>query len=99
VLSAHQGGGEPLRLMPLEITRCLRVTGAELAPPPPPVRCEPGRVMTIDTPWPNGQACHSGSRRHLVRLLVADGVVGGASAGATLGTSSCPGLGASVRLA
>jgi hypothetical protein len=33
------------------------------------------------------------------RLLVADGAVGGASTGATLGTSSLPGLGASTRLA
>jgi hypothetical protein len=30
VLPAHQGGGEPLRSMPLEITRCLRVPGAEI---------------------------------------------------------------------
>jgi hypothetical protein len=36
VLSIHQGGGEPLRPMPLEITRYLRVSGAELSPPPPP---------------------------------------------------------------
>jgi hypothetical protein len=64
VLSAHQGG-EPLRPMPLEITRCLRVPGAELAPPPP-VRHGPGRVMAVDTPWPNGQACHSCGRRRLV---------------------------------
>jgi hypothetical protein len=56
VLLAHQGGGELLRPMPLEITRCLRVPGAELAPPTPPVRRGPGRVMTVDTPWPNGQA-------------------------------------------
>jgi hypothetical protein len=32
------------------------------------------------------------------RLLVAGGAVGGASTGATLGTSSLPGLGASARL-
>jgi hypothetical protein len=32
------------------------------------------------------------------RLLVAGGTVGGASAGATLSTSSRPGLGASTRL-
>jgi hypothetical protein len=64
VLSAHQGGGEPLRPMLLEITRCLRVTGAELAPPT--VRRGPGRVMAVDTPWSNGQACHSCGRRRLV---------------------------------
>jgi hypothetical protein len=38
-----------VRLMPLEITRCLRVPGAELAPPPP-VRRGPGRVVAVDTP-------------------------------------------------
>jgi hypothetical protein len=63
VLSAHQGG-EPMRSMPLEITRCLHVSGAELAPPP--VRHGPGHVMAVDTPWPNGQACHSCGRRRLV---------------------------------
>jgi hypothetical protein len=81
--------------MPLEITRCLRVLGAELAPPPPPVRRGPGRVVAVDTPWPNGRACHNCGRRRLMRLLVA----GGASAGATLSTSSRPSLGASTRLA
>jgi hypothetical protein len=35
--------------MPLEITRCLHVLGAELVPPPP-VRSGPGRVVAIDTP-------------------------------------------------
>jgi hypothetical protein len=34
VLSAHQGGGEPLQPLPLEITRYLRVPGAEPDPPP-----------------------------------------------------------------
>jgi hypothetical protein len=57
VLSAYQGGGEPLQPMPLEITRCLRVLGAELAPPP--VQRGPSHVVAVDTPWPNGQACHS----------------------------------------
>jgi hypothetical protein len=66
VLSAHQGGGEPLRPMPLEITRCFRVLGAEQDPPPPPVRRGPGRVVVVDTPWPKGQACHSYNRCHLV---------------------------------
>jgi hypothetical protein len=66
VLLAHQGGGEPLWPMPLEITRCLRVSGAKLAPPPPPVRRGPGRIMAVDTPWPNGQACHSYGRHRLV---------------------------------
>jgi hypothetical protein len=65
VLSAHHGGGEPLRPMPLEITRCLRVSGAELAPPLP-VQRGPGHVVAIDTLWPNGQACHSCGRRCLV---------------------------------
>jgi hypothetical protein len=65
VLSIHQGGGEPLRPMPLEITRYLHVSGAELSPPPP-VRRGAGRVMVVDTPWPNGQACHSCGRRRLV---------------------------------
>jgi hypothetical protein len=64
VLSAHQGGGEPLRPMLLEITRCLHVPGAELAPPP--VRRGPGRVMAVDTPWPNGQPFHNCGRRRLV---------------------------------
>jgi hypothetical protein len=64
VLSAHQGGGELLRPMPLEITRCLRVSGVELTPPP--MRRGPDRVVAIDTPWPNGQACYSCDRRHLV---------------------------------
>jgi hypothetical protein len=63
VLSAYQGGGEPLRPMPLEITRCLHAPGAELTPPPPPVRRGPGHVMAVDTPWPNGQVCHSCGRR------------------------------------
>jgi hypothetical protein len=63
---AHQDGGEPLRPMPLEITRCLRVPGAELVPPPPPVRRGPGRVVAVDTPWPNDQACHSCGRHRLV---------------------------------
>jgi hypothetical protein len=79
--------------MPLEITRCLRVPRAELAPPPPPVRRGPAHVVAVDTPWPNGQACHSCGRRRLVSAAP------GAAAGATLGTSSRPGLGASVRLA
>jgi hypothetical protein len=57
VLLAHQGGGEPLWLILLEITRYLHVPGAELAPPSPPVQCGPGHVVAIDTPWPNGQAC------------------------------------------
>jgi hypothetical protein len=48
VLSAHQGGGEPLRPMPLEITRCLHVLGAELAPPPPPVQRGPGTVWRLN---------------------------------------------------
>jgi hypothetical protein len=51
--------------MPLEITRCLRVLGAELAPPPL-VRRGPGHVVAVDTAWPNGQACHSCGRRRLV---------------------------------
>jgi hypothetical protein len=46
-------------------SRCLRVPGAELAPPPP-MRCGLGRVMAVDTPWPNGQACHSCGKRHLM---------------------------------
>jgi hypothetical protein len=63
----HQGGGEPLCPMPLEITRCLREPGAEIAPPlPRPVRRGPTRVLTVDTTWPNGQACHSCGRRHLM---------------------------------
>jgi hypothetical protein len=66
VLSAHQGGGEPLQPMPLEISRCLRVPGAELAPPPPHVQRGPGHVVAVDTPWPNDQACHSCGRRRLV---------------------------------
>jgi hypothetical protein len=64
MLSAHQGGEESLRPMSLEITRYLRVPGAELAPPP--VRRGPGRVVTVDTPWPNDQTCHSCGRRSLV---------------------------------
>jgi hypothetical protein len=63
-LSAHQGGGEPLRPMPLEITRCLHVPGAELAPPL--VRRGLGRVVAVDTHWPIGQACHSCGIRRLV---------------------------------
>jgi hypothetical protein len=66
VPSARQGGGEPLLPMPLEVARCLRVPGAELAPPPPPVRCGPGRVVAVDSPWPNGQPCRSCGRRRLV---------------------------------
>jgi hypothetical protein len=85
--------------MPLEITRCLCVPGAELAPPPPPVQRGPDRVVAIDTPWPNGQACHSCGGVISCRLLVAGGAAGGASTGATLGTSSRPGLGASACLA
>jgi hypothetical protein len=46
-------------------TRCLHVPGAELAPPPP-VRRGPGRVVAVDTPWPNGQVCHSCGRHRLV---------------------------------
>jgi hypothetical protein len=96
VLSAHQGGGEPLRPMPLEITRCLHVPGAELAPPPPPVRHGPDRVVAVDTPWPNDQACHSCDRR---RLVPASGCWRSHRArlrGRYLGTSSRPGLGASA---
>jgi hypothetical protein len=69
VLSAHQGAGEPLRPMPLEITRCLHVPGADLAPAPP-VRRGRGRVVAVDTTWSNGQACHSCDRR---RLMAASG--------------------------
>ncbi|PVH38564.1 hypothetical protein PAHAL_5G289800 [Panicum hallii] len=42
----RQGGGEPLRPVPLEVARCLCVPEAELAPPPPPS-------------LPSGQTCHS----------------------------------------
>jgi hypothetical protein len=66
MLSAHQGGGELLWPMPLEITRCLCVPGAELAPPPPPVRRGPDCVVVVDTPWCNDQAYDSCGRRHLV---------------------------------
>jgi hypothetical protein len=52
--------------MPLDITRYLHVPGAEVAPPPPPVRRGPSRVIAVDTSWPNGQACHSCGRRRLV---------------------------------
>jgi hypothetical protein len=52
VLSAYQGGGEPPRPMPLEITQCLRVPGAELTPPPP-VRRGSGRVVVVDTKYLN----------------------------------------------
>jgi hypothetical protein len=68
MLSAHQGGGELLRPMPLEITRCLRVPGAELAPPPP-VRHGPGCVVAVDTPWPNDQACHGCGERYPRHVL------------------------------
>jgi hypothetical protein len=68
VLSAYQGGGEPLRPMPLEITQCLRVSGAELAPPPPPVHRGLGRVVAVDTPWPNGQVYHNCGRRTLITV-------------------------------
>jgi hypothetical protein len=87
-LSAHQGGGEPLRPMPLEITRCLHVPGAELAPPL--VRRGLGRVVAVDTHWPIGQACHSCGIRCLVSAYGC--TVVGASTGATLSTSSRPGL-------
>jgi hypothetical protein len=66
VLSAHQGGGEPLRLMPLEIIRYLHMPGAELTPPPLPMRRGPGHIVAVDTPWPNSQACHSCGRRRLM---------------------------------
>jgi hypothetical protein len=95
-LMIHQGGGEPLRPMPLEITRCLHVLGAELVPPPPPVRRGPGRVVVVDTPWPNGQLATVVAGAVSCRLLVASGTAGGASAGATLGRSLRPGLGAST---
>jgi hypothetical protein len=53
------------RLIKVEnITRCLRVPGAELTPPL--VRRGPGRVVAVDTPRPNGQVCYSCGRRHLV---------------------------------
>jgi hypothetical protein len=97
VLSAHQGGGEPLRPMPLEITRCLHVPGAELAPPPPVQRGLAaswlstllGPIAKLATVVASAVSC---------RLLVAGGTAGGASAGATLGTFLLPGLGASARL-
>jgi hypothetical protein len=64
VLSTHQGGGVPLRPVPLEVARCFRVLGAE--PLSPPVRRWPGRVVAADIPWPSGQACHSCDSRYLV---------------------------------
>jgi hypothetical protein len=91
VPSAHQGGGEPLRPIPLEVARCLRVPGVELAPPPPLVRCGPGRVVAVDSPWPNGQPGRSCGRRRLVPAC--------ARRRRRLGASSHPGLGASARLA
>jgi hypothetical protein len=99
VLWAHQGGGEPLRQMPLEITRCLCVSGAESAPPPPPVRCGLGRVVVVNTLWPNAKFATVVAGVVSCRLLVVDGVVVGTSAGATFDTSSHPSLGASTRLA
>ncbi|PUZ60499.1 hypothetical protein GQ55_4G133600 [Panicum hallii var. hallii] len=64
--SARQGGGEPLLPVPLEVARCLCVLEAELAPPPPPVRREPGRVVAVDSPWPSGQTCHNCGKHHPV---------------------------------
>jgi hypothetical protein len=68
MLSSHQGGGVPLRPVPLEIARCLHVLGAEPPPPPPslPVRRWPGHVVAVGSPWPSGQACHSCDNRRLV---------------------------------
>jgi hypothetical protein len=99
VLSAHQGGGEPMRPMPLEITQCLCVPGAELAPPPPRVRCGPGRVMAVDTPWPNGQACHNCGRRYLMPASGCWRRRRGCLHEHYLCMSSCPSLGASACLA
>jgi hypothetical protein len=82
VLSAHQGGGEPLRSMPLVITRCFHVPGAELSTLLGPM----AKLATVVTGVVSCQ------------LLVTCGAAVVASTGATLGTSSRPGLGASVRL-
>jgi hypothetical protein len=98
VLSAHQGGGEPLLPMPLEITRCLNVPGESwllllhL--------CDVGLVVS----WLSTLLGPMAKLATVVvgvvscRLLVAGGAAVDASAGATLGTSSRPGLGASARL-
>jgi hypothetical protein len=50
VLSTHQGGGVPLRPVPLEMARCLHVPGAGPPPPPSPVRRWPGHVVAADNP-------------------------------------------------
>jgi hypothetical protein len=92
VLSAHQGGGEPLRPMPLEITRCLHVPGAELAPPLH--LCDVGLAASWLSTLLGVMAKFATVVAGAVscRFLVA----GGASAGATLGTSLRLGLGASA---
>jgi hypothetical protein len=90
VLSAHQGGGEPLQPMPLEITQCLRVPGADHL-------CD----VSLAASWlstllgPMAKLATVVTDVVSCRLLVA----GGASTGATLSTSSRPGLDASARLA
>jgi hypothetical protein len=84
--------------MPLEITRCLCVPGAELAPPPPPVRRGPRRVMAIDTFGPMGKLATVVAGIVSCRLLVVGGATVAASVDATLSTSSRPGLGAYVHL-
>jgi hypothetical protein len=98
VLSTHQGG-VPLRPVPLDVARCLRVLGAELPPLPPPVRRWHGRVVAADIPWTSGEAFHSCDSRHLVSASCCRRCRLGVSAGTTLSLSSRPGLGASAWLA
>jgi hypothetical protein len=98
VLSAHQDGGVPLRPMPLEISRCLHVPGAELAPPPH--LCNVGLaaswLSTLLGPMAKLATVVAGAVS--CRLLIAGGAAEGASTSATLGTSLRPGLNASARL-
>jgi hypothetical protein len=63
------------------------------------VRCGLGRVVAVNTLWPNAKFATVVAGVVSCRLLVVGGGVVGVSAGATFGTSSRPDLVASTRLA
>jgi hypothetical protein len=69
--------------------KCAVTANVGRSPSAQPFRQPAPTVVVVDTPWPNGQSCHNYDGHHLL----------GASAGASLGTFSCPGLSTSVPCA
>ena len=98
MLLARQGGGEPLRPVPLEVVdACMCHEQSRLLLRLCDVGLASSWLSTVLGPMAKLTAIAAGVV--LCRLVLAGGATLRASAGITLGTSSRPGLGVSVRLA